>query len=956
MDLALAAITENLQNQIFPFAGMHDVLRLPLSPQCREATNSMVATWIETSAKGRHGGSVRAGMWSACVLGTHPIESDQEVWLELAADDVPLGLLPAFWVENKGVNSLWHVAIPPQSVGTRLHFRSGARRKGSQTAYSAYQNAIVRPNLPERTESGEIVAHPSEGLVGNRAMTVRIDSRGSTYDLYFPTVGLHSDVRPKEGDLLESRSHFRAIVGGMAVGRRLDWFTEHLSWESFQHYQGATNLLTTELTWRNGPIRVLTTDFAVMGGGLPRTSGGTESTGQYIKRFQVKNEDSHARRALFAVYIQAEVNGGVGEPGLSWRDGEQTLLATNRGHAHANRKLARDATVEFAIALDGRGEVDCEPTGPNEALLLRWLDLPASETVVVDLLVSGAFTGWRGDPGTFEHWLKPALAWFRSADLDLVEQSTALEWDSYVEPLPNLHFPKPGYAVTLRRSALAAGLHADANWGAIASGFDRGLSAYCWPRESIWVGAAFDRIGHPEIGRKVYHWLSTVRGQNHQYAYWFQKYTIDGAPEWETPALDQTAMIPWGLEQHYRRTADLELVESSWPMIEQAARVVSGESGHPGLRWFDHLKLVSSAGIWDHRYGAYLYSNCCAVAGLRAAANLAERLDKTEKASQWRELAETIWNMGILAESKPSEPETPGLFDAETGRFLEGRRFSTLRGLWTDQPDWLIDRSASLDISMLGMAVPFGLVPASDPRMLRTAEAILRGCAVSGEPNALARWSPDTARPERGLLEADQNVQDVSSLGTLWMARYLLRLGRETGQGRHWTRALAMLDVVISRLLPLGLSMRTAGRTSDPSLRFSSGISSGAWTLHAMLIETMLDFAGLDYDAVEKVLTLDPALPSSWPQTGQSQTFACGEVDYRLERPVGGSVHHLSFKARVAHAVTLKAGITCPGLMELGPWRSSLLCKPPLFDKSSSRLSWSAQLPAGESTWSWIWG
>ena len=87
-----------------------------------------------------------------------------------------------------------------------------------------------------------------------------------------------------------------------------------------------------------------------MGDSLPRTAGGTESAGQYLKRFRVKNDGPEPRRALFAVYIQAEINGGIGEPGLSWHDGDRTLLAINRGHAHANRKLARDATVEFALA------------------------------------------------------------------------------------------------------------------------------------------------------------------------------------------------------------------------------------------------------------------------------------------------------------------------------------------------------------------------------------------------------------------------------------------------------------------------------------------------------------------------------------------------------------------------------------------------------------------------------
>ncbi len=751
------------------------------------ANRDMLATWIEGSAKGRQGGPVRAGMWSAVVVGTHPIEANQVVWLEVAAADIPIGPLPGYWIENKGVNSLWHVPIPPQAVGVRLQYRSVAQIDGSAPAYSPSQETVVRPNLPDRTEAVDIVAMSPEGLVGNRMMTVRVDGRGSTYDVYFPTVGLHADVRPAEGDLPQSRANFRAIVGGLAVGRRLDWFTERLSWEPFQHYLGATNLLMTELTSRTGPIRVLVTDMVAMGDCLPRTAGGTESPGQYIKRFRIKNEGAEPRRALFGVFIMTEVNGGIGEPGLSWHDGDRTLLATNRGHAHANRKLARDATIEFAIALDGRGDVLCEPTGPNEAILLRWLDLPAGEGMTVDLLVSGAFTGWRGDPGTFEHWLRPALAWFRAADLDEVEQTTGQEWDAYVEPLPSLHFPKPTYAVSLRRSALAAALHADATWGAIASGFDRGLSAYCWPRDAVQVAGTFERLGHAAIGRGAFRWLSKVKGRIPPFAYWFQKYTIDGCPEWETPAVDQTAVIPWGLERHYRRTGDLDFVAGLWPMIEQAAAVCMGDSGHPGLRWIEEISLVSSAGLWDHRYGAFLYSNACVVAGLRSAARLAGLLGNPDAAAPWAERADRIWERGIVAQAGSTDGGT-GLVDPDTGQFLEARRFSTLRGLWTDRPELLVDRTKAMDISLLGPVVPFGLLPASDPRAVRTAEAILRHNVVDGDPSVLARWAVDPSQSgrspgARSLAPSDAHSHDVSSLATLWMARYLIALGARPARG-----------------------------------------------------------------------------------------------------------------------------------------------------------------------------
>ena len=568
-----------------------------------------------------------------------------------------------------------------------------ARSSSGRTARwrSAYQDTIVRPNLPDRTESVDSLLVGAEGLVGNRLMTVRVDGRGSTYDIYFPTVGLHSYVRPREGDLPQSRCHFRGIIGGLAVGRRLDWFTERAAWEPYQQYQGATNLLTTKLTWKHGPIQVRITDFAAFGDCLPLNAGREKSAGQYIKRFLIKNDGTEPRRAVFAVYVQAEVNGGVGDVGLSWHDIDNSLLAINRGHVHANRKLARDATIEFALAFDDKGDVECEPTGPNEAILFRSIELPAGGNATVDMLVSGAFTGWSGDRGTFEHWLRPALNWFRSTDLDLVEHTTAKAWDDFIEPIPDLYFPKPTYAVHLRRSALAAALHADMELGAIASGFDRGLSAYCWPRDAIWVSGAMELLGHPSIGRGVYQWLNKVRQRHRPFLYWFQKYSLDGVPEWETPAVDQTALIPWGLERHYRHTGDLDLVAAVWPMIEQAAQVCEGDSGgHPGLMMVEDLNLISSAGSGDLTFGAFLYSNACVVAGLQAAARLAAQLGINGSAGRWLACADRIWNEGILKLIATSRSGSPGMIDPDSGRFVNARRA-------VENPGPLDQRARSLD-------------------------------------------------------------------------------------------------------------------------------------------------------------------------------------------------------------------------------------------------------------------
>ena len=535
----------------------------------------MLATWIETAAKGRLGGPVRAGMWSAAVIGTHPVQDNQRVWLELAADDLSLGLLPAYWIENKGGNSFWHAPIPPQAVGVRLHYRAIVERADGERGpeHLPGYDRPSQPAGPDRVGRFAVAREP-KGLVGNRLMTVRVDARGSTYDVYFPTVGLHSYVRPQgrrpaaEPLPFPRRSSAAWPSAGGSTGSR-----NAAAWDPYQQYQGATNLLTTKLTWRHGPIQVVITDFAAMGDCLPSNAGREKSPGQYIKRFLIKNEGTEARQAIF---------GGVRAGRDQRRRRRRRLeLARHRQVAPGDQPRPRPCQPQAGAGRDrssspwrwtAAATSSASRPGPNEAILFRAIELPAGGSVTIDMLVSGAFTGWSGDRGTFEHWLRPALNWFRSADLDEVEHTTAKEWDDFIEPIPDLYFPKPTYAVHLRRSALAAALHADAEWGAIASGFDRGLSAYCWPRDAIWVGGAMERLGHPAIGRGVYQWLNKVRQRHRPFLYWFQKYSIDGVPEWETPAVDQTALIPWGLERHYRRTGDLDLVAAVWPMIEQAAR------------------------------------------------------------------------------------------------------------------------------------------------------------------------------------------------------------------------------------------------------------------------------------------------------------------------------------------------------------------------------------------------
>ena len=216
-------------------------------------------------------------------------------------------------------------------------------------------------------------------------------------------------------------------------------------------------------------------------------------------------------------------------------------------------------------------------------------------------------------------------------------------------------------------------------------------------------------------------------------------------------------------------------------MIEQAATVCSGHSGHPGLDMIEDLDLVTRPGSGTTGFALPLFECGHRRRAPRGGGAWQRSLDPARAGAPTGGIGCADWESGILGEASPGEG---GILDHKEP-LPRGARLSTLSGLWTDRAELLIDRSTALDISMLGPVIPLGLLRASDSRMVRTAEAILRNNAIPGNPNLLAALVAELGRIDRNVGPGKSHSQDVSSLATLWMARYLIRLGRETGHGRH---------------------------------------------------------------------------------------------------------------------------------------------------------------------------
>jgi hypothetical protein len=129
----------------------------------------------------------------------------------------------------------------------------------------------------------------------------------------------------------------------------------------------------------------------------------------------------------------------------------------------------------------------------------------------------------------------------------------------------------------------------------------------------------------------------------------------------------------------------------------------------------------------------------------------------------------------------------------------------------------------------------------------------------------------------------------------------------------------------------------------------------GVWGLHGVLIEALLDLAGLDEDAPGRAVSIAPVLPPDWPHLGQRAVLSCGRLGYLYERAgrAGGRLH---LESHLVHPVTLTVALPVDGPTPPRGWTSPIPGPAPAFDPATRQLRWSVTLPEGESRGLWSWG
>lgn len=337
--------------------------------------------------------------------------------------------------------------------------------------------------------------------------------------------------------------------------------------------------------------------------------------------------------------------------------------------------------------------------------------------------------------------------------------------------------------LTDRSGAILAGPPVDAR-------FQRsGGYAFCWPRDGAFIAAALDVAGRLDAARAFYDWALAHQPED---GIWEQRYYADGtlAPRWAAHQLDETGTLLWALDRHLARAPDPKLAGTGLRAAHRAyARItaLAAESGWP----------PATENLWEDQQGAHLYTLAALLAG---AERWRERAHEQSAASMSTVLEHAAARLREALAGWPVDPTSGALARAQVRK---GTKVL---------PDF------TPDASLLGLSVPFELVPAGDPRLQATAQALIR--ALMTRQGRMRRYTGDRYRGGNPW-----------PLLSLWLAWHHVRAGNRA-------EALRLYRRVIEDRTPAGLFAEQVDARTGQALWVVPLSWAHAWFLvvtHALL-------------------------------------------------------------------------------------------------------------------------
>jgi len=408
--------------------------------------------------------------------------------------------------------------------------------------------------------------------------------------------------------------------------------------------------------------------------------------------------------------------------------------------------------------------------------------------------------------------------------------------------------------------------------------FNRDTYSYLWPRDGAFVADALDAAGFTDVTRSFFTFCAQILNNRGMFLH---KYNPDGSPasSWHPwvaggrPQLpiqeDETALVIWALWRHYVRYRDIEFVRPLWLRLIQPASDFMVRYRDPDT----HLPLPSYD-LWEERFGVHAFTVATVYAGLKAAWQFAVCFGDTERAQRYATAVDQtraafekhMWSPKLgrfLRRIEPTDADRTAHFLEEV---LAGREPHPTTGqdalpIFTHQrapasgqtPDEVeaeveFEADPNIDASMFAIFA-LGLLPADDPRVIKTMDAVADRLWIKSEVGGVARYENDYYH------QVSQQTDTIPGnpwfICTLWLADYYVARARTLDELKMATR---YLEWVADRALPSGvLAEQVHPQTNEPL-----SVSPLTWS-HATVVASVVRYLS-KFDALSDATT-DPAPP-----------------------------------------------------------------------------------------------
>lgn len=285
--------------------------------------------------------------------------------------------------------------------------------------------------------------------------------------------------------------------------------------------------------------------------------------------------------------------------------------------------------------------------------------------------------------------------------------------------------------------------------------FNKDNYSYIWPRDGAFVSMALSRANCGEVVRNFLFFCEKIIEDD---GYVFTKYTPTGSvgsswhPKMKNGEIqlpiqeDAPALILVALRDYYNDSRYTETVQKLFnSVVLRIGRfLMKFRDPSTGLP-------LASYDLWEEYRGVFPYTASTVYAGLRAAGDLSKSTGHSEHADEFYAAAEDI-RQSIVEH----------LYSEDDQRFY--KKVVVKDGK-------IIERDNTIDAS-LAFVWDMGVLPADDPRVVSTMEAIERALWCQTDIGGIVRYTGDNYQRTPGRAYTENIPGNPWIITTLWLANW----------------------------------------------------------------------------------------------------------------------------------------------------------------------------------------